>query len=195
MCLQKLEELKVNAGAGSSRADSSASVNVLGKRSITDMLQQQPMGGAADLELLSKVAKTDQDTAQASIRKYCWDLKKQDEFDTRWTYAAIADNDSFNAASSNSAKSEVLEQFCGLRLPCSKKMAGPSLDKAAKIAAQQRADTLGAVNGFQYAYDGGKDKHIGGGFKMINTAALTPDNKAVYLDTINTYDCRLGADT
>ena len=70
-------------------------------------------------------------------------------------------------------------------------MAGSLLNDVFKAASEYRDEVLGSVNGFVYAVDGGKDKHIAGGNKLVSSAALLPDGRCVYLGTFDTADARL----
>lgn len=159
--------------------------------------QLQPVGGDDDVQILSDMglAGSARPVKQQKMTNFTWNKTMQQEFDLQWTRACIADGDSFNSSSSHSAKAKVIQQFFGATLPHRKKMAGPCLNAATEIAEKECDAALGRVNGFAVAFDGGKDKHIAGGSKLISVTGLLPNGKAVYLDTINTKDCYLDAET
>jgi hypothetical protein len=157
----------------------------------------ESVGGDEDVHLMAEMgaAEAGRPRKQQKMTDFVWSKKVQQDFHRDWTKACVADGDSFNSVSLNSAKGSVIQQYFGATLPDRKKMAGPCLDAAAEAAAKERNTTLGKVNGFAVAFDGGKDRNMGGGSKMISLAALLPNGKAVYLDTVNTEDCYLDAET
>jgi hypothetical protein len=199
MYLQAVEELRAAAAAArtGSSAGSSAGAGSKRQRDAAAALDQllPSVGGDEDVQVLAEMGAMERPSKQQKITDYVWNMSLQQQFHREWTEACIVDGDSFSAVSSTSAKAVVIQRYFGASLPDRKKMAGPCLDAAADSAAKQRSKALGQVNGFAVGYDGGTDRHMGGGSKMISVAALLPSGSTQYLDTINTEDCRLDAAT
>lgn len=202
--LQAVQEVRATAAAGSnaveagSEAGSSAgNGSTKRQRDAAAALGQllPSVGGDEDVQLMAEMGPTQRPSKQQKITDFVWTKSLQQEFDVAWTEACIVDGDSFTSASRTSAKAAVIQRYFGAGLPDRKKMAGQCLDAAADSAAKQRSKALGKVNGFAVGYDGGKDRHMSGGSKMISVTALLPNGSTQYLDTINTEDCRLDAAT
>lgn len=150
-----------------------------------------PVGGSSDLQIIEEMEGPQPAKKQRTIDGFVWRSAQQGAFERDWTEAAIADGDAFLSAGVGSAKGRVIFKHFGATVPSRKRMAGPLLDDVAKAAAQFRDDVLSSVNGFVYAVDGGKDKYIARGTKLVSSGALLPDGRCIYLGTYNTADATL----
>lgn len=169
----------------------------VGSSASTSFTEPPTLGGDEDVQLLADMTAAEAAVGkrQRTIHGFAWNKSQQREFELAWAEAAIADGDSFLAASSRSAKSNVMKRFFGLTLPHRNKMSGDLLNAVATQAEEERNKLLKSVGGFAVGFDGGRDKHMEQGSKMISCAGLMPNGGCVYLDTFNTNDCVLDADT